>query len=88
MARLSIAAVVAIGLGVGAFFAGRGSVDSKPSSAPARPGSYTAGYRAGREAAFSGFDGGWAYGVPYVVTVRRGPPGITYAFATRRPLRP
>jgi len=80
--RLVIAALVVVAIGAGAFLAGR-------SSAPERKeprGGYAAGYRAGREDAFSGFDGGWAYGTPYIVTLRRGPPGITYRFARRRPM--
>jgi hypothetical protein len=71
-------------VGAGAFLAGRATVDRSP-PAPAR-GSFGAGYLAGREAAFAGFDGGWRYGTPYVVTLRQGPPGITYRFADRRPL--
>src|ERR1043165_6940528 len=41
---------------------------------------------AGGEGAFAGFDGGWSYGQPYIVVLRRGGPGVTYAFASRRPL--
>jgi hypothetical protein len=69
-----------------AFIAGRASVDEHPSKTPS--GSFTEGYRSGREDAFSGFDGGWGLGEPYIVTLRRGPPGITYRFARRRPLLP
>jgi hypothetical protein len=78
-----VLAVVAAGL-VGAFFMGRSTVHRH--TPPPRPGSYDAGYRAGREDAFSGFDGGWAFGVPYIVTLRKGPPGVTYQFARRVPL--
>jgi hypothetical protein len=46
----------------------------------------TGSFAAGREAAFSGFDGGWSYGVPYIVVLRRGGPGVTYEFASRRPM--
>jgi hypothetical protein len=49
-------------------------------------GSFAAGYRSGRESAFSAFDGGWSYGAPYIVTLRRGGPGITYRFARRWPM--
>ena len=45
-----------------------------------------AGYLAGREAAFAGYDGGWAYGVPYVITLQRGGSGITYRIVSRKPL--
>ena len=77
--RLLIAfAVVAVA--VGAFFAGRGSAPSQPA--------VSGSFAAGREAAFSGFDGGWAYGMPYIVVLERGGPGVTYRFADRRPMLP
>jgi hypothetical protein len=67
-----------------AFAVGRLSVgSSKPPTAGA---TYKAGYLAGREAAFAGYDGGWAYGVPYEITLRRGGPGITYRIASRKQL--
>jgi hypothetical protein len=47
--------------------------------------SYEAGYLAGREAAFEGYDGGWSYATPYVVTLARGG-GVTYRIATRLPM--
>ena len=81
---LRVLALVVVVAGA-AFWAGRASVGDRP--APAlRGGTFAAGHRAGLEDAFSGFDGGWSYGVPYVVTVRRGGPGVTYRFASRRPL--
>jgi hypothetical protein len=83
--RLLLALVV-LAVGAGAFAAGRGSVDRRP--AKAAPGTFASGFRAGREAAFSGFDGGWGYGEPYIVTLRPGGPGVTYRFARRRPLLP
>jgi hypothetical protein len=64
-----------VAVGVGSFFAGRASKATVSGS-----------YAAGREAAFEGFDGGWSYGEPYVVTLKRGGPGVTYEFASRRPL--
>jgi hypothetical protein len=65
-----------------AFAAGRLSVaSSKPPIAGA---TYKAGYLAGREAAFAGYDGGWAYGVPYVITLERGGAGITYRIVSRK----
>ena len=78
-------AAVAIALCVGAFFAGRASVGERQSSAG---GSYNSGYLAGREAAFAGYDGGWAYGVPYIISLERGVPGFTYRIARRLPLLP
>ena len=81
-------AVARIGLAVvalaAAFAVGRLSVGSpKPPTAGA---AYDAGYLAGREAAFAGYDGGWAYGAPYVITLKRGGPGITYRIASRKRL--
>jgi hypothetical protein len=74
-------AVVAL---AAAFVAGRLSVGSSdPSTTGA---TYNVGYRAGREAAFAGYDGGWAYGVPYEITLQPGGPGITYRIASRKPL--
>jgi hypothetical protein len=86
-ARLLVA-LLAVAAVAGAFYAGRHSVDPVRATVVAPPGGYTDGYRAGREAAFSGFDGGWSFGTPYIVTLRRGPPGVTYRFARRWPLLP
>jgi hypothetical protein len=75
LALLALAAAFAVGrLSVG---------DQKPPTAGV---TYDAGYRAGREAAFAGYDGGWAYGVPYEITLQRGGPGITYRIASRKQL--
>jgi hypothetical protein len=87
LALLAVAVLVAVG--AGAFFAGRASVDRAETprrSATVPRGSFAAAYRSGRESAFSGFDGGWSYGAPYIVTLRRGGPGITYRFARRWPM--
>lgn len=67
-----------------AFLAGR--LTAGGDGPPPKGASFNAGYLAGREAAFAGYDGGWAYGVPYVVTLRRGGRGFTYRIASRRPL--
>jgi hypothetical protein len=85
MRRSVAAALIAAGL-AGAFFAGRASVGRDGDSAPARPGGFAAGYHAGREDAFSGFDGGWDFDAPYIVTLRAGGPGVTYAFGRRWPM--
>ncbi len=77
------AAVLAIG--AAAFFAGRATVGRRVAAGSA---AFNAGYLAGREAAFGGFDGGWAYGTPYAVVLQRGGPGITYRVAHRVPLSP
>jgi len=85
-ARRLIVAAIVIAAAVAAFLAGR-ATRSQPS--PGRPrGGFAAGYLAGREAAFSGFDGGWSYGAPYIITLRRGGVGITYRFVRRWPMRP
>ena len=70
------------------FAVGRSTDTRRPGAHPARveSGSYADGYRSGREDAFSGFDGGWALGEPYIVILRRGSPGITNEFARRWPL--
>jgi hypothetical protein len=74
----------------GAFLAGRATAGRRTIrvTAPPRPGSYDEGYIAGREDAFSGYDGGWVLGQPYIVTLRHGGRGITYRFARRWPVLP
>src|SRR4051794_28645719 len=79
-ARLLIALVL-VSVGVAAFLAGRGSVRSVPVEAADR--GYHAGFVAGREAAFCCYDGGWGYGEPYIVTLRRGARGVTYRVVAR-----
>jgi hypothetical protein len=41
------------------------------------------GYRAGANSVFSGYDGGWSLGRPYVVVLAGGANGITYRIAAR-----
>jgi hypothetical protein len=79
--RLLVALAI-VAVGVVGFVAGRGSVDRHP-----EPRHSASGYAAGREAAFAGYDGGWSYDMPYIVTLRRGGPGVTYRFARRWPMR-
>ena len=43
------------------------------------------GYRAGANSVFSGYDGGWSLGRPYVVVLARGANGITYRITARTP---
>jgi hypothetical protein len=50
--------------------------------APARR-AFRAGYVAGANDAFGGFDGGWAFDTPYIVTLERGSGGITYVIGSR-----
>ena len=79
--RLLVALAI-VAVGAGGFVAGRASVSRQPTPRPP-----SGGYVAGREAAFAGFDGGWSYGTPYIVTLHRGGPGVTYRFARRWPMR-
>ena len=79
--------VLAVAALAAAFFIGRASVAT--SREPVGKGAFRSGYLAGREAAFAVYDGGWGYGEPYIVVLRRGGrPEITYAFAQRWPMKP
>ena len=49
---------------------------------------FDAGYRAGANTAFSGYDGGWSLGQPYVIVLAKGADGITYRIAARAPCPP
>jgi hypothetical protein len=84
---VAVRALLAVVALAAAFAIGRATAPS-PGPPPPRPGTYDAGYLAGREDAFSGFDGGWVLGDPYIVILRRGRPGLTYRFARRWPLEP
>ena len=46
---------------------------------------FNRGYRAGANSVFSGYDGGWSLGRPYVIVLARGANGITYRITTRTP---
>ena len=59
--------LAAITLCAAAFLGGRASI-GPPRPLAAR--SFDAGYLAGREAAFAGYDGGWGYGDPYIIRLR------------------
>ena len=48
---------------------------------------FDAGYTAGANDVFGGFDGGWSLSTPYVITVRKGSGPITYRLDSRRPVR-
>ena len=56
-------------------------------SAPATRAAFDAGYAAGANDVFGGFDGGWSLLEPYVITLARGSGGVTYRIDSRRPLR-
>jgi len=76
-----------VAFAVGGYVVGR-STSRRSASVRQPQGSYADGYRAGREDAFSGFDGGWAFDEPYIVILRRGGEGITYRIARRVPVLP
>ena len=46
-------------------------------------GAFQAGYVAGANDAFTGYDGGWQLGVPYVITLERGEGQIVYRISSR-----
>jgi hypothetical protein len=48
---------------------------------------FNAGYHAGADDAFGGYDGGWSLTEPYLITLEPGTGGVTYKFAARVPLR-
>jgi hypothetical protein len=48
---------------------------------------FAAGYTAGANDVFGGFDGGWSLSTPYVITLRHGSGPITYRIDSRRPAR-
>jgi hypothetical protein len=49
---------------------------------------FTAGYAAGTDDVFAGYDGGWALGVPWIVTLAEGTGGAAYRIASRTPVEP
>jgi hypothetical protein len=48
---------------------------------------FAAGYTAGANDVFGGFDGGWSLSAPYVITLRPGSGAVTYRIDSRRPAR-
>lgn len=48
---------------------------------------FDAGYGAGANDVFSGYDGGWGLSTPYFITLRQGGAGVTYRIDARTPLR-
>jgi hypothetical protein len=48
---------------------------------------FDAGYVAGVNDVFSGYDGGWLTDVPYVITLVRGDGAVTYRIASRAEVR-
>jgi hypothetical protein len=49
---------------------------------------FDAGYAAGANDVFAGYDGGWAIGVPYVVTMALASGHIVYRIKAREPFKP
>jgi hypothetical protein len=47
---------------------------------------FNAGYAAGTNDAFAGYDGGWALSMPYVVTLEEGTGQIVYRISSRTPI--
>jgi hypothetical protein len=47
---------------------------------------FNAGYTAGQDDVFAGYDGGWVLGAPYVITLGRGTGKITERIASRTPV--
>jgi len=56
---------------------------SPPASRDRVRAAFDDGYRAGANNAFSGYDGGWSFGRPYVIVLAEGANGITYRIAAR-----
>jgi hypothetical protein len=44
---------------------------------------FQAGYKAGAEDVFDGYDGGWAIGRPYLIVLSQGVDGLTYRISHR-----
>lgn len=65
--------------------AGQGLTGAERDTATA---AFNAGYRAGVDDVFGGYDGGWSTGVPYAVTLVAGTGGATYRILSRLELRP
>jgi hypothetical protein len=88
-------AVVGLVVAIGVFLAGRASVgDERDYAAGVRDGralqvppgaraAFDDGYAAGANDVFAGYDGGWDFDRPYVITLKRGDNGITYRIASR-----
>ena len=53
-----------------------------------RRAAFRAGYAAGANDVFGGYDGGWDLGEPYVVTLARGSGPVSYRIDSRSRLRP
>jgi hypothetical protein len=54
------------------------------SAGPGARAAFDAGYAAGANDVFGGFDGGWSLSQPYVITLARGSGAVTYRIDSRR----
>jgi hypothetical protein len=61
------------------------SSGSAPSDRTRVKDAFDDGYRAGANSVFSGYDGGWSLGRPYVIVLTRGANGVTYRITARTP---
>jgi hypothetical protein len=52
-----------------------------------RRAAFRAGYAAGANDVFGGYDGGWYLGQPYVITLAKGHGPVAYRIDSRRQLR-
>jgi hypothetical protein len=100
LSQTAVLAAIVIGLGTGLFLIGRatagdeGDFDAGRAQgvqegralqvAPADRRAFEAGYSAGANDVFGGYDGGWDFGRPYTITLGHGGDGITYRIASRR----
>ena len=49
---------------------------------------FRAGYAAGANDAFAGYDGGWTFGPPWIITLEHGGSNIDYRIRERTPFEP
>jgi hypothetical protein len=96
MWRVVLVTAVVVALILGAAALGRATAPADEREVGVREGralqvppqardAFQAGYEAGENDVFGGFDGGWDYNRPYVITLKKGTDGVTYAIATRKP---
>jgi hypothetical protein len=100
LSQTAMLAAIVIGLGAGLFLLGRATAGFDAGfdaghaqgveegralqvAPPARR-EFEAGYAAGANDVFGGYDGGWDFGRPYTITLAHGSGGVTYRIASRR----
>jgi hypothetical protein len=49
---------------------------------------FRAGYSAGANDVFAGYDGGWTFNAPWIITLEHGDSGIDYRIRDRTPIEP